>query len=76
MQLGRMHVIGLSFLSTPIFASKMTLKKDLNLGPLEPYAKSVDLQVIILKNKMGCVSWGDLNPGPLTLTESIIPLHH
>ena len=60
MQLGKihavsMHVVRQSFLCTPIFASKMKLKQkglnwDLNLGPLEPYAKSVDLQVVIMKN--------------------------
>ena len=53
MQLGKIHAG--SFLCTPIFASKMKLKQmglnwDLNLGPLEPYAKSVDLQVVIMKN--------------------------
>ena len=51
MQIGRLHVasrhvVRQSFLCTPIFASKIKLKQkglnwDLNLGPLEPYAKSV-----------------------------------
>ena len=60
MQIGRLHVasrhvVRQSFLCTQIFASKMKLKQkglnwDLNLGPLEPYAKSVDLQVVIMKN--------------------------